>query len=226
VVIATGAEYRRPLLPDLARFEGLGVYYGATFMEAQLCVDDEVLVIGGGNSAGQAAVYLAETARRVHVVVRAAGLAGTMSRYLVRRIEDHSSIEVRSHTELTALEGDGHLEFVQWKDRGSGEVERHAIRHVFVMTGATPATAWLDGCLALDQKGFVLTGSDLSGRATNEARWPLQRLPYLLETSRPGIFAVGDVRAGNVKRVASAVGEGSIAISFVHRWLTEGGQAR
>ena len=226
VVIATGAEYRRPLLPDLARFEGLGVYYGATFMEAQLCVDEEVLVIGGGNSAGQAAVYLAETARRVHVLVRAAGLANTMSRYLVRRIEDHPSIEVRSHSELIAVEGDGHLEFVQWQDRRSGEVGRHAIRHVFVMTGATPATAWLDGCLALDQNGFVLTGSDLSGRVSNDARWPLQRLPYLLETSRPGIFAVGDVRAGNVKRVASAVGEGSIAISFVHRWLTEGGQAR
>lgn len=221
VVVATGAEYRRPLLADLPRFEGLGVYYGATFMEAQLCTGEDVVVIGGGNSAGQAAVYLANTARRVYVLVRASGLAGTMSRYLVRRIEEHPSIDVRVRAEVVSLQGNGHLEAVQWRSQQSGEVETHPIRHVFVMTGATPATGWLDGCLALDDKGFVLTGPDLVERPQGNARWPVRRLPYLLETSVPGIFAVGDVRAGNVKRVASAVGEGSIAISFVHRWLTE-----
>jgi thioredoxin reductase (NADPH) len=221
IVVATGAEYRKPLLPDLPRFEGLGIYYGATFMEAQLCVDEEVVVIGGGNSAGQAAVYLAETARRVHVLVRSQGLAQTMSRYLVRRIEDHPAVTLHTHTEIVALEGDGHLARVRWRNRLSGEVESHAIRHVFVMAGAVPATAWLDGCLALDPKGFVVTGPELGAETLAERKWPLRRTPYLLETSLPGVFAVGDVRAGNVKRVASAVGEGSIAISFVHRVLAE-----
>jgi thioredoxin reductase (NADPH) len=219
VVIASGAEYRKPLLPDLPRFEGLGVYYGATFMEAQLCVNEEVVVIGGGNSAGQAAVYLAETARRVHILVRADGLAHTMSRYLVRRIEDHPRITLHAHTEIVALDGDSHLEGVVW--RSSGDTSRHAIRHVFVMTGAVPATRWLDGCLALDKNGFVITGPELDMDTLAEAKWPLRRPPYLLETSLPGVFAVGDVRSGNVKRVASAVGEGSIAISFVHRVLAE-----
>ena len=221
IVVATGAEYRKPLLPELPRFEGLGVYYGATFMEAQLCVDEEVVVVGGGNSAGQAAVYLAETARRVHVLVRSAGLAETMSRYLVRRIEEHPSITLHAHTEIVALEGDGHLERVRWRNSLTGDTQNHTIRHVFVMTGAVPATSWLDGCLALDPRGFVLTGPDLATDTLAEAKWPLQRSPYLLETSLPGVFAVGDVRAGNVKRVASAVGEGSISISFVHRVLAE-----
>ncbi|HEX6570664.1 MAG TPA: FAD-dependent oxidoreductase [Steroidobacteraceae bacterium] len=221
IVVATGAEYRKPLLPELPRFEGLGVYYGATFMEAQLCVDEEVVVVGGGNSAGQAAVYLAETARRVHVLVRSAGLAETMSRYLVRRIEEHPSITLHAHTEVVALEGDGHLERVRWRNNLTGDTESLAIRHVFVMTGAVPATSWLDGCLALDPRGFVLTGPDLATDTLADAKWPLPRSPYLLETSLPGVFAVGDVRAGNVKRVASAVGEGSIAISFVHRVLAE-----
>ncbi|HWJ05331.1 MAG TPA: FAD-dependent oxidoreductase [Steroidobacteraceae bacterium] len=222
VVIATGAEYRKPLLPDLPRFEGIGVYYGATFMEAQLCAGEDVVVIGGGNSAGQAAVYLADSSRHVHLLVRADGLAGTMSRYLVRRIEEHPSITLHAHTEIAALEGiGGHLGRVQWRHRLTGVAEWHAIRHVFVMTGAVPATTWLDGCVALDSKGFVVTGPELDTDTLVEARWPLRRAPYLLETSLPGIFAVGDVRAGNVKRVASAVGEGSIAISFVHRVLAE-----
>jgi thioredoxin reductase (NADPH) len=221
IVIATGAEYRKPLLPDLLRFGGLGVYYGATFMEAQLCVDEEVVVIGGGNSAGQAAVYLAGTARRVHVLVRSDGLAQTMSRYLVRRIDDHPSITLHTHTEVVALEGDGHLERVRWRNNVTGDAESRAIRHVFVMAGAVPATTWLDGCLALDAKGFVVTGPELGAETLAEAQWPLRRPPYLLETSLPGVFAVGDVRSGNIKRVASAVGEGSIAISFVHRVLAE-----
>ena len=221
VVIATGADYRKPLLPELPRYEGVGVYYGATFMEAQLCTGDEVIVIGGGNSAGQAAVFLAQTARHVHVLVRSAGLADTMSRYLVRRIEEHAGITLHTRTELVALDGASAVEQVTWRDNATGAIDQRAIRHVFVMAGAVPATHWVDGCIALDPKGFIVTGADLPAATLNDARWPHSRAPYLLETSRPGVFAVGDVRAGNVKRVASAVGEGSIAISFVHRVLAE-----
>ena len=221
VVIATGAEYRKPPLEALARFEGLGVYYAATFMEAQFCAGEEVIVIGGGNSAGQAAVFLAESARRVHVLVRSGGLAATMSRYLVHRIEDHPGIELHPYTEMVGLEGETQLERVRWRNSEHLTEETRPIRHVFVMTGATPATSWVDGCLALDANGFIKTGPELSSEELAEAGWPLVRAPYLLETSAPGVFAVGDVRSGNIKRVASAVGEGSIAISFVHRVLAE-----
>ena len=221
LVIATGAEYRKPLLAELPRFEGMGVYYGATFMEAQLCVDDDVIVIGGGNSAGQAAVFLAQTAARVHILVRSDGLADTMSRYLIRRIEENPAITLHTHTEIVALEGGEFLERVSWRNHLTGEVVQQDIRHVFVMAGAVPATQWVDGCLELDAKGFILTGADLPRETLIDGRWPRSRAPYLLETSVPGVFAVGDVRAGNVKRVTSAVGEGSIAISFVHRVLAE-----
>jgi len=221
VVIATGAEYRKPLLESIPRFEGIGVYYGATFMEAQLCVAEEVIVIGGGNSAGQAAVFLAQTAKRVHILIRSGGLAQSMSRYLIRRIEEHPGIALHTHTEIEALEGDAHLERVRWRNSDTGQVESHDIRHVFIMTGATPATQWLGGCLALDAKGFIKTGPELSQQDLTDAKWPLPRAPFLLETTLPGVFAVGDVRAGNLKRVAAAVGEGSIAISFVHRVLDE-----
>jgi thioredoxin reductase (NADPH) len=217
VIIATGAEYRRLPLGGLSRFEGAGVYYAATFMEAQLCGGEEVVVVGAGNSAGQAAVFLAQVARRVHMVIRSAGLAESMSRYLIRRIEDHPAIVRHVHTELVNLGGNGHLERVSWRDNPSGRVETHAIRHVFTMTGAVPSTGWLDGCLALDATGFIKTGPDLSPEDLASARWPLARAPHLLETSRPGVFAVGDVRAGSLKRVASAVGEGSIAIAAVHQ---------
>jgi thioredoxin reductase (NADPH) len=221
VIVATGARYRKPALANLARFEGAGVYYSATFMEeAELGGDDEVIVVGGANSAGQAAVFLARTGRRVHVLVRSANLSAGMSRYLVRRIEETPAIEVRPLTEIVALEGGAHLERVMWRD-GSGAVTSHDVRHVFLMTGAEASTGWLDGCLALDQRGFVKTGPDLTPEDRAAAQWPLDRPPYLLETSRPGVFAVGDVRCGNIKRVASAVGEGSIAISFVHRVLAE-----
>ena len=218
VMIATGVEYRKPPLKNLSRFEGAGVYYGATFMEAQFCVGEEVIVVGGGNSAGQAAVFLAETAKRVHMLVRSAGLVESMSRYLVRRIEETPTIVLRPHTEIVALEGTGdHLESVQWRNNQTGQTEQHYIRYVFVMTGAAPNTLWLGNCIRLDDKGFIKTGSDLSQENLNSAGWPLARQPYLLETSLPGVFAVGDVRGGSIKRVASAVGEGSIAISFVHQ---------
>jgi thioredoxin reductase (NADPH) len=221
VVIATGAEYRRPPCKDLLRFEGAGVYYGATFVEAQLCKGEEVIVVGGGNSAGQAAAFLAETTKSVHMLVRSAGLAESMSRYLIRRIEQTPTIVLWPYTEMVAVEGGDHLESVRWQNNQTGQTEDHKISHVFVMTGAAPNTPWLDGCVALDAKGFIKVGSDLLPENLSTARWPLARPPYLLETSLPGVFAVGDVRGGSIKRVASAVGEGSIAISFVHQVLNE-----
>jgi thioredoxin reductase (NADPH) len=218
VIIATGAEYCKLDVPNLAQFEGAGVYYGATFIEAQMCGGEEVVVVGGGNSAGQAAVFLAQTAVRVHMLVRGDGLEEKMSRYLIRRIEDNPAILVRTRTEIVSLDGTNHLERVRWRGDAGGTEER-AVRHVFVMTGALPSTDWLKGCVALDAKGFIKTGPDLTPEDLSAAQWPLTRLPHLLETSRPRVFAVGDVRAGNVKRVASAVGEGSIAIALVHQAL-------
>jgi len=221
VIIATGVEYRKPPIENLSRFDGAGVYYSATHMEAQLCAGEEVVVVGGGNSAGQAAMFLAETAKRVHMLVRSGGLADSMSRYLIRRIEESPAIDLRTRTEITVLDGGEHLERVCWKDNTTGAVESHDIRHVFLMTGAVPNTVWLRGCVALDDNGFVKTGPDLSADDLAKAAWPLARPPYLLETSLPGVFAVGDVRGNSIKRVASAVGEGSIAVSFVHRVLAE-----
>lgn len=215
VVIATGVEYRRLDLDGLTRFEGVGVYYAATFMEAQWCSTDEVVVVGGGNSAGQAATYLARTAKHVHILVRGPDLAATMSRYLVRRIEETPNITLRRHTHLVALEGDDHLERVTWRDDAAGETSTHAVRHVFSMAGASPNTGWLRGAVALDEKGFVRTDADVHDA------WPLARPPFLFETSCPRVFAVGDVRASSVKRVASAVGEGSVCIQLVHKALAE-----
>ncbi len=189
-------------------------------MEAQLCEGAEVVVVGGANSAGQAAVFLAQTAKRVHLLVRSGDLSAGMSRYLIRRIEETPSIQLRTRTEIVALEGDGHLERVRWRD-GGGAVTAHDIRHVFLMTGGEANTAWLDGCITLDAWGFVKTGPDLTPDDLVTAHWPLDRQPYLLETSLPGVFAVGDVRCGNIKRMASAVGEGSIAIAFVHRAVAD-----
>jgi thioredoxin reductase (NADPH) len=221
VIIATGARYRKPALANLAQFEGAGVYYNATFMEeAQLDESDEVIVVGGANSAGQAAVFLSRNGRRVHVLCRGRSLSDTMSRYLLRRIEETPAIEVHMRTEIVALEGDGHLARVRWRD-GTGAVTTHEIKHVFLMTGAEANTGWLNGCVALDEKGFVKTGADLTPDDLAAAAWPLARAPYVLETSLPGVFAVGDARCGNIKRVASAVGEGSIAISFIHRVLAD-----
>jgi thioredoxin reductase (NADPH) len=215
VVIATGAEYRRPAVESLAMYEGAGVYYAATAIEAQLCAGEEVVVVGGGNSAGQAAVFLAQTARLVHMLVRSNGLKETMSSYLIRRIEENPRIALRVRTELVGLEGAGRLQRVRW--RSDGAVESHEVAHAFIMTGATPSTRWLDGRVTLDASGFIKTGPDLTPDELAAAHWPLARPPYLLETSLPGVFAVGDVRSGNVKRVASAVGEGSIAVAFIHR---------
>jgi thioredoxin reductase (NADPH) len=221
ILIASGAEYRKLPLQKLAQFEGIGVYYGATPVEAQLCQGDEVVVVGGGNSAGQAAVFLSTIAKHVYMLVRGSGLKESMSQYLIRRIEQCPEITLLSRTEVVKLEGNGKLESVAWKNGDTGETETRRIGHVFSMTGANPNTAWLQGCVALDDRGFVKTGADLTASDLGTARWPLARRPYLFETSVPRVFASGDVRSGSVKRVASAVGEGSVVVQLVHRVLAE-----
>jgi thioredoxin reductase (NADPH) len=218
VIVATGAQYRRPAIARLADFDGAGVYYGATFLEAQLCKAEEIAIIGGGNSAGQAAVFLAETCKHVHVLIRSHGLAESMSRYLIRRIEGNASITLHTETEVVGLDGKNHLEQVTWRGADGAE-ERRPIRHLFVMAGAVPSTTWLGSCLACDEKGFIKTGTDLTQEDLTNAAWPLTRSPLPLETSLPGVFAVGDARSGSMKRVASAVGEGAGAISLVHQYL-------
>lgn len=222
IIIATGAQYNKPKIENLKQYEGQGIYYAATFMEAQLCESEEVIVIGGGNSAGQAAVFLAETARKVHMLVRRKELSETMSRYLIQRITENPGIELHFQTEIASLEGDSHLASVTWVNRATGASSTHDIRHVFVMAGASPKTDWLRGCVALDEQGFVLTGRGLDPVLENApVKWPLARRPQMLETSLPAVYAVGDIRSGNVKRVASAVGEGSISVHLVHRALAE-----
>jgi len=221
IVVATGARYRKLGLPTLPRFEGNGVYYSATHLEGQLCQGEEVVVVGGGNSAGQAAVFLSQIADHVHVLVRGPGLAESMSRYLIQRIEGTPNITLRTRTEVCALEGTDRLESIAWRNVGSDKPDPRPIRNVFSMAGADPNTRWLDGCVASDDKGFVKTGADLSADELTRDRWPLARRPYLMETSIPGVFAVGDARSTSVKRVASAVGEGSICVQLIHRALQE-----
>ncbi len=223
IVIASGAQYNKLRLPDLERFEGNGIYYGATYIESQFCEADDVAVVGGGNSAGQAAAFLGQVARKVHLLVRSGELKNTMSRYLIQRLTQNPKIQLHFNTEITSLGGGERLESVAWKDKVSGETSTHAIQHLFIMAGASPRTEWLRGCLALDDKGFILTGRDLDtlDPLNGEPRWLQDRPPQMLETSLPGVFAVGDVRAGNVKRVASAVGEGAIAVHMVHRALAQ-----
>ena len=213
IIIAAGAQYRKLDLPNLAHFEGAGVYYGATSVEAEMCSRQTVVVVGGGNAAGQAAVFLANVAKRVYLLVRAPGLAETMSRYLISRIEACSEIILKTHTQIQALEGGAYLERIRWHNSQTGVEEIEEIQHLFLMTGAEPNTSWLNECLALDGKQFIKTGADLGDE------WTLRRPPYLLETSLPGVFAVGDIRAGSLKRVAAAVGEGSMAVQFVHKVL-------
>jgi len=209
VIVASGARYRKLAVPDYEKFEGQGIHYAATAMESGLCGGEEVIVVGGGNSAGQAAVFLSRTTSHVHILVRAPGLAATMSDYLVRRIEQSAHITLHTHTEITALAGDERLREVTWTDRRSGAAETRRVANVFVMIGAEPNTDWLDGCLTLDAKGFVQTGLAADGT-------PLSS-PYA--TTHPGIYAIGDVRSGSVKRVASGVGEGSVVIQAVHAFL-------
>jgi thioredoxin reductase (NADPH) len=213
IIVAAGSRYRKLKLSNIEQFEGVGIYYGATQVEAPMCRDNEVAIVGGGNSAGQAAVFLAGFARHVYLLVRGGKLADMMSRYLISRIEASQEITVHTSTTVEALEGDAHLERIRWRNAQTGSDETHEIRHLFLMTGADPNTAWLGECLALDAKRFVKTGAEI------KTEWPLARTPFPLETSLPGIFAVGDIRANSVKRVASAVGEGSMAVQFVHQVL-------
>jgi len=208
-------------LPSLARFEGTGVYYSATYIEGQLCEGQEIEVVGGGNSAGQAAVFLSQIATRVYMLVRGRGLSESMSRYLIQRIEGSPNVVLRTRSQIESLDGESRLDRVGWRHLDTDERETHAIGNVFLMTGADPNTAWLDHCVVMDDKKFVKTGADLLPDELVGARWPLARRPYLMETSIPGVFCVGDARSTSVKRVAAAVGEGSICVQLLHRALQE-----
>ncbi|HXI76409.1 MAG TPA: FAD-dependent oxidoreductase [Steroidobacteraceae bacterium] len=217
VVIATGAEYRRLAIENVARFLGTGVYYAATNTEVRRCEMRDVIVVGGGNSAGQAAVFLAGRCSHVHLLVRSRGLADSMSSYLIRRIADMPNITLHANTEIVSLQGGEQLERVIWRTAPGNVPETHPIGHVFLMTGAVPSTRWLQGCIALNDKGFVRTGMDLT--AADLAAGAAVRPAQSFETNWPGIFAVGDVRCGSVKRVAAAVGEGSACVQQVHQAL-------
>jgi thioredoxin reductase (NADPH) len=221
VVIAGGARYRRPPIEGLERFEGRGVYYGATNMEAQLCSGSRVAVVGAGNSAGQGAVYLAATTEAVHVIYRRANIRDTMSEYLVRRLEETPNVHLHPGTEIVGvLSNDSVLEAVTVRSNGEGET-RLETPFVFLFTGAQPMSAWLPPDLARDEKGFLKTGPDIANLELVRARWMLDRMPTLFETSWPRVYAVGDIRSGSVKRVASSVGEGSVVVQYIHRALAE-----
>jgi thioredoxin reductase (NADPH) len=219
VVLATGVAYSTLDVPGIDRLTGRGVFYGSAATEAPACADEDVYVIGGANSAGQAAVFLSRHARRVTLLVRADGLERSMSHYLIRQIRDTANIEVRLSTRVVAAAGAEHLERLRLCDTASGAEEEVATGFLFVFIGAAPCTEWLEGVVQRDPRGFVVTGPELLVEGRRPRGWPLQRDPYYLEASVPGVFAAGDARAGSVKRVASAVGEGAMAIQLVHRYL-------
>jgi thioredoxin reductase (NADPH) len=219
VVLATGVAYSTLKVPGVGRLTGRGVFYGSATTEAPACADEDVYVVGGANAAGQAAVFLSRRARRVTVLVRADGLERSMSHYLVRQIRDTANIEVRPHTRVAAAEGDEHLERLRLRDTVTGAEEEVPAGFLFVFIGAAPCTDWLDGVVQRDDRGFVVTGPDLLVGGERPPGWPLDRDPYYLEANLPGVFAAGDARAKSVKRVASAVGEGAMAIQLVHRYL-------
>jgi thioredoxin reductase (NADPH) len=222
VIAATGARYRRLDVPRLERFEGVSIHYAATEAEVQRCEGEEVVVVGGGNSAGQAAVFLATRARRVYLLIRGDDLGKGMSRYLVERIIDAENVELLANTEVRELVGEGRLEEVVVEGNRSGARRTLGARGLFVFIGAQANTGWLQGAVELDERGFVLTGRELDGSPLEGNVWQgLSREPYLLETSLPGVFAAGDVRSGSIKRVASAVGEGSMAVRLVHQYLAD-----
>ncbi|GAA6524236.1 FAD-dependent oxidoreductase [Intrasporangium sp. DVR] len=221
LVVATGVSYRQLQAPGLDAFTGRGVYYGATASEASQCEGEDVYVVGAANSAGQAALNLARFAKQVILLVRSGSLAESMSRYLIERIEQAPNVTVRFHTEVAAARGDGHLEGLSLTDRDTGVTEDVDTNWLFIFIGASPRTDWLGDDLVRDPAGFIVTGADLtSARFVDRARpWPLERAPLALETSVPGVFAAGDARLDSMKRVASAVGEGAMAVHLVHRYL-------
>ncbi|HMF41581.1 MAG TPA: FAD-dependent oxidoreductase [Polyangia bacterium] len=221
IVIATGARYRKLEVPSFERYEGAGVYYCATALESQQCRGEEIAIVGGANSAGQAAVFLSGVATRVNMLVRGPGLSESMSRYLIQRIENTPNVVLRTRTQVEALEGENGLERIRWRRVDTNERETRDVRNLFLMTGADPNTDWVAGCVCLDDKKFVKTGVDLLPEDLAAAHWTLGRRPYLMETCIPGVFCVGDARSTSVKRVASAVGEGSICVQLVHRALAE-----
>jgi thioredoxin reductase (NADPH) len=217
VVLAPGVQYRKLDVPGMDRLTGRGIYYGAALVEAVSCKDEEVFVVGGANSAGQAALYFAKYARRVTILVRGDGLSSTMSKYLIDEIGKTSNIVIEARTQVLEAKGDERLEALRLKcPEGESEVPASSL---FVFIGAAPITAWLPACILRDDKGFVLAGQDLRMDGKLPAEWREPRDPFLLESSVPGVFVAGDVRHGSVKRVASAVGEGSIAVQFVHQYL-------
>jgi thioredoxin reductase (NADPH) len=217
LLIATGAEYRVLGVEGCARYEGRGVYYAATPMEAKMCAGADVVVVGGGNSAGQAAVFLSGQARKVYVVIRGGDLYKNMSRYLAGRVEGLGRIEVLTNTEVARLDGDGSLDRVELVNKKTGETKTVETPAMFSFIGAVPRTEWLPPEVERDDKGFVKTGPGLA----SSPRWTAKRSPFFLEATRPGVFAAGDVRSGSVKRVASAVGEGAMAVQFVHEHLKD-----
>ncbi|HEY3568326.1 MAG TPA: NAD(P)/FAD-dependent oxidoreductase, partial [Thermoanaerobaculia bacterium] len=207
-------------VPGIERLTGAGVYYGAAMTEAMSCRDEDVYIVGGANSAGQAAMYFARYARRVIMLVRGDSLNKAMSQYLIDQINATPNIEVRTHVNVAAVHGEEHLESIDIKNADTGEVTNHPARSLFIFIGAQPRTQWLEGVVERDERGFIPTGPALMRDGQRPKGWPLDRDPYLLETSVPGVFAAGDVRQGSVKRVASGVGEGSISISFIHQYLS------
>ena len=219
VILTTGVTYRQLRAPGLDDLTGAGVYYGSALTEAAACVDNDVYIVGGANSAGQSAVYLSRMAKSVTLLVRGPSLTKSMSHYLIEQVESVPNITVRTCTTVVGARGDGHLEGLTLQDANTGETEDVAAQHLFVFIGAAPLTSWLDGVLERDEHGFVLTGPDLTADGEPPAEWTLDRAPYHLEASVPGVFVAGDVRAESAKRVASAVGEGAMAVMLVHRYL-------
>jgi thioredoxin reductase (NADPH) len=217
LLVATGVSYRRLEAPGLTELTGRGIYYGASASDAAQCADDDVVVVGAANSAGQAALNFAGHAKRVLLLVRGSSLEDGMSLYLVARVQATANIDVRLHTEVAGVRGNRHLESVLLTDRSSGAQEEVAVNWMFVFIGATPHTNWLGADVVRDAKGFVVTGQDLL--ASSPTAWSEGRPPFTLETSVPGVFAAGDVRLGSMKRVASAVGEGAMSVYLVHRYL-------
>jgi thioredoxin reductase (NADPH) len=219
MIVTTGVSYRRLDVPGADRLTGAGVYYGAAQTEAFSCKDEDVYIVGGANSAGQAAMFFSIQARRVVMLCRGDDLRKSMSEYLVSQIEDRENIEVRLNTNVVAVEGEEHLESISIKNSETGETETAPVSSLFIFIGAAPKTDWLNGVVERDERGFILSGPDLSRNGKRPKGWALDRDPFLLETNVPGVFVAGDVRYGSIKRCASAVGEGSIAVQFVHQYM-------